>query len=159
MSYCSKCGNQFSDGDSFCAFCGNSVVEKKQELQIQPQTQSQPSLCEDTPPNMPGRGSSIAGMILGIIGSLYGFVFSLVAIRTVMRLIQSDWYNWYEQAEDYSGNIFMIMFFAEIPVLAVVFSVLGRSKGYQTGINKSGLITGLLGLFFFIIALVIYIFI
>ncbi|MBR5279831.1 MAG: zinc-ribbon domain-containing protein [Clostridia bacterium] len=158
MSFCIKCGTQLNDGDAFCVSCGNPVVEEKQALQIQPQTQSQPTLCGDTTPVVPGRGSSVAGMILGIISSLYGLVFSMIVIRTLIRLNQYGWYDWYEQAEA-SDNVVLIMFFSVLPVLAIVFSVIGRSKGDKTGISKSGLITGIIGLVLFVFALILDIFI
>ena len=159
MSFCIKCGTQLNDGDSFCVACGTPVVEEKQEVQMQPQMPSQPTSYRDTKPIIPGRGSSIAGMILGMIGSLYGLVFSMIVIRTLIRLNQYGWYDWYEQAEDVSDNVALIMVFSVIPVLAVVFSVIGRSKGDKTGISKSGLITGIIGLVLFVIALILDIFI
>ena len=65
MSFCIKCGTQFNEGDSFCVSCGNPLTEPTQELRTQPKTQPQPTLCGEKTPVIPGRGSSVAGMILG----------------------------------------------------------------------------------------------
>ena len=65
--YCRNCGKEFADGDIFCTGCGQrkESAPTKSGIAVQlPQKSSQ------------GRGLAIAAMVLGIISTIYSFLFT-----------------------------------------------------------------------------------
>ena len=86
--FCTNCGSKIEKKDSFCPNCGTPTKEKKVEKEVkneendmiytQPVNMQQgyaypPQYVIYAKPKIPGNGSSIAGMVLGIIAAVYGF--------------------------------------------------------------------------------------
>lgn len=135
MAFCPKCGNVVADGSMFCNHCGNPINVQY----VQPVQPVQP-VQYYVKPKIPGRGFGISSMVLGIIGLFYGFVF-LMALTDIP----------YYAAESMLPSVLM---FSVLSILAVCFGAAARNRGYNNGICKSGLTMGIIGLCFYVIAMI-----
>lgn len=63
--YCSNCGNKISESSVFCMNCGISLQDNilKDDNIINQETNS-----------IPGKGISIAGMVLGIVSAFFALI-------------------------------------------------------------------------------------
>lgn len=86
----------------------------------------------------PGRGFGISSMVLGIIGLFYAFS-GISALNELMYLTQFA----EEAVIDFVATLIVI---GVMPLLAVIFGICGRKKGYKNGVSLSGLIMGIIGL-------------
>lgn len=86
----------------------------------------------------PGRGFGISSMVLGIIGLFYAFS-GISALNELMYLTQFA----EEAVIDFVATLIVI---GIMPLLAVIFGICGRKKGYKNGVSLSGLIMGIIGL-------------
>lgn len=64
--YCRNCGKEFADGDIFCTGCGQRKESAPTKSGIAVQL---------PPKSTPGRGLAIASMVLGIVSTIYFFIF------------------------------------------------------------------------------------
>lgn len=169
MSFCTKCGNQLNDDDAFCAVCGNPIMQQTQtqpqeqasqsQMQIQSQVPFQQPVYGYFKPRIPGRGLSIAGMILSILGVILGIYFFSQAVDDTSILNEykgRDFYDFYDFTKYFSEEITTILYCSIFPALALIFSCIGRSKGYRNGMSTSGIVLSCIGLLGFIGALVVY---
>lgn len=105
-----------------------------------------------------GRGFGVTSLILGIIGLLY--VFSMVLpveefLRTFAHL--TDYENLGVQIPDYTAVLkaveVILVIGGVMPLLALIFGICSRVRGYKNGISMLGMVTGFVGIFLIIIEL------
>ena len=147
MSFCSKCGTQLNADARFCSACGTPVNSQP----VQPQMQFQQPVYVYAQPKIPGRGLGIAGMILGIIGLVYGFIMMIGAISTLETSVMND----YESVGINLGLVFMILLYSSLSIIGVSLAGCGRHKGYRTGVSTAGVVTGIIGIVFYVLAIVV----
>lgn len=120
--FCSNCGKEVKEKDSFCSNCGSpttGIVKK------------------------PGKGISIAGMVLGIIACTWALL-ELCSVDS----IKLEMFKLYLT---HSKTIASVMGFATgytliiIPIVGLPLSISGMKK-QKTSINKAGLILNTIGL-------------
>jgi len=149
--FCQKCGTQIDDNSKFCISCG-ATVEEEPTVQAQPQQPQyqqpqyqQPQYVYVQKPSIPGRGLGIAGMVLGIIGLVYGFysIFMAASIVGSFRRIATG------------ALAFTFIFLSVLSILGVSLAGAARNKGYRNGISTTGVVTGVIGLVLFFIAIII----
>ncbi len=151
MVFCKNCGAEQKDDSAFCAQCGTKIERPASapEVAYVPAGQAQPVQPNQTviyaKPKVPGRGFGIAGMVLGIIGLVYGF-FLLIGI---IGASGSIFYR-----PDISAAI-AVLIYSSLSIMGVAFGACGRKRGYINGVSASGLVMGIIGLIFYFIAIII----
>lgn len=133
MIYCRECGKQISDQAPACPNCGAPQQTVPQNI-----NPMQPIYI--VKPKIPGRGLSIASLVLGIIAAVYGFVY----VTSIIEIIDEG-SSYFFTAKEKIGNIFPIMFLVIIcAVLAISFAIASNSKGCTLKKKTAGLILGLI---------------
>ncbi len=143
--YCSKCGNLLTDEAAFCTNCGSKI-----QVPTPSNIMYQQVVC--VKPKVPGRGFGISSLVLGIIGGFYSFVL-FIGFSSLLEMPLS--YNMSTLSALLSG----IIVYGVLPVLALIFSLVSKHKGYKNGISTAGLVLGILGTVFILLAIIITIFI
>ena len=148
MAFCTKCGKQLDDEAAFCSACGNPTSNSYAAQPPYSPAYSQPQQIVYVRPKIPGRGFSIASMVLSIIGLVYGFSFFVSTIE-LLELSRRG------AVELLPEILPAIILFTVLPVLAICFGAAGRNRNYRGGINTSGLVMGFIGLAFNIVSLLL----
>lgn len=147
--YCKYCGEKIQDKAAFCVRCGKPVE----------------NLGEISRTTTPGKGSSIASMVLGILGLLSAIMIFLTSglIHTIFNYTDEyydDVHDSYVDFEDFE-DIYNTTFKVSVPVTGAFYvlplSVTGfclaisSKKKIQNGFNKSGYILNFIALALFAI--------
>jgi hypothetical protein len=128
--YCDICGNIMSDMEGYCPNCG-SPANSECRFFYPPLQQYEYRR------KIPGRGFGISGMVLGILGVVYG--------QMPIGVISS--YN--------AGAAVITVFPIIFGVLALIFGILAVRKGYSGGVGKSGIVLGAVTIFLCIIVILV----
>ena len=102
---------------------------------------------------VPGKGFGITSMILGIFGLIYSSMLFFISLLSMLYSFANPFYNnadIHNNMKLVIGNLFesdsmenvMALVFVSLvlAVLACVFAVISRNKGYRNKISRSGLI-------------------
>lgn len=118
--FCVNCGQKLNENAAFCVNCGVAV--------------NNANLVNNTP-KPSGKGTSIASMVLGIIGSIYSLM-TLLIFSAIFEEV-----NYF----DYGDKIVFAFIFLLIPVIisvtGLVLGLINKEK-VRTGISLTGLILG-----------------
>lgn len=139
-NFCTRCGTALDETDRFCRSCGNRVDG------VMPPVY--PPITY-TKPKTPGRGFGISSMVLGIIGLVYGFGSWITAVE---MLLNQSVYDSLVTLEEEVGSLLV---FSVLSILAICFYASARKRGYNNGVSKAGLVTGLVGLLLYIAGVVL----
>ena len=104
--FCKKCGKELEKGEHFCSNCGTAIKtvkkvteekeEKEQEEYVYKPQHQAPYQPQYYPmykkPKAPGNGLSIAGMVLGIIGAVFGLIYMIMMFDRA-QMIKMFWEN------------------------------------------------------------------
>ena len=172
-NFCTYCGCQLSPNDNVCPNCKNAVASHV--TYSQPQYYQQPVnpqyYQQANQPvyvvkqKTPGKGFGITSMIMGIIAVFYAFYSMILcfAFSAVNTIIDNPSMGFPSEAPpkfifEYMTNALSITIFVYVlifAVLALVFGLCAKKRGYNAGITKSGLIMGIISLGVGVITLVI----
>lgn len=111
--FCSNCGKELKEGADICLNCGvliNNNIKLKRD-------------------KVPGRGLSIAGMVLGILAML-------IALGCVSEFFEYEYLDYYYSTSEIIADMFV--YFA-ISITGLVLSIIGFIKT-KSGFNISGII-------------------
>lgn len=111
--FCSNCGKELKDGADICLNCG-VLINKDVKLKKN---------------KVPGRGLSIAGMILGILAVL-------IALGCVSEIFEYGYLEYYYSTSELITDLFV--YFA-ISITGLILSIVGFNKT-KSGFNISGII-------------------
>lgn len=136
--FCSKCGTAMEEGASFCPNCGNATNSA-------PQAAPAVSTAVLVKPKVPGRGFGISSMVLGIIGLVYS-LYCMSAANLI-----SEFASFFSMGEELIGTLVV---YSVLSILAICFGVAAKNRGYQNGVQKSGLVMGIIGLCIYAIAII-----
>ena len=127
MKYCGNCGAELKEGADICLKCGKMVIENKVVTK-----------------KYPGKGLSIASLVLGIISSSWAFLMLLSLGQAVEEIIVDYYYN--------ETLVFFIAFyigytlFSLTPgILSLIFGIKGNKK-MKNGMSTAGLILSIISL-------------
>ena len=127
MKYCGNCGAELKEGADICLKCGKMVIENKVVTK-----------------KYPGKGLSIASLVLGIISSSWAFLMLLSLGQAVEEIIVDYYYN--------ETLVFFIAFyigytlFSLTPgILSLIFGIKGNKKT-KNGMSTAGLILSIISL-------------
>jgi len=126
MAFCRQCGKEMPNEATFCNNCGMPVGMVQPLVYVKPK--------------VPGRGFGISSMVLGIIGFVYSFIYSMGISSMLEEFDKSS-----SSAEPESILPAIIML-SVLPILSVCFSPAAIKRGYKNGVSISGLILGVLAL-------------
>lgn len=150
--YCSNCGSELKENADVCLGCGR-LIKKENNININ-QRYDYNSYLENnyisnyTKPKIPGRGMSIAGMILGIIAASWALI-SLLSISDVEYLL-----SYYYSIVDLIGYIIDYTLFSLAPsIIGLVLSICGYRK-QKNGQNISGIVLSVIALAIAVIEIV-----
>jgi len=116
--FCSNCGSELKENADICVNCGVLINKNYKTKKIK----------------APGKGMSIAGMILGIIGIFMNFCDLTEVIS--MHFNIGSFYDYYESFAD---AIFDVFLFLGVSITGLVLSAVSRTK-IKNGFNITGLI-------------------
>ncbi|MBE6728420.1 MAG: zinc ribbon domain-containing protein [Ruminococcaceae bacterium] len=148
MIYCRECGKQISDQAPMCPHCG--AFRQTVPQNINP---AQPVYI--VKPKIPGRGFSIASLVLGIIGIYYAFydLIFLMIYPVYFEVMESSFrYSGYSQeVVDISGQIInmsvfltMFIFTFVLGLLAVIFGNVSHNRGCRLKKKTAGIVMGVI---------------
>jgi len=126
MAFCRQCGTEMPNEATFCSNCGMPVGT------------IQPLVYVKT--KVPGRGFGISSMVLGIIGFVYSFLYS-ITISSMLEEFENS-----PLSMNPKSILPAIIMLAVLPVLSLCFSPVAIKRGYKNGVSISGLIMGVLAL-------------
>ena len=133
--FCSNCGSQLKENADICVNCGIMINQNYKPTKIK----------------VPGKGMSIAGMVLGIIGIFMNFCDITEVIS--MHFNISSFYDYYESFAD---AIFDVFLFLGVSITGLVLSAVSRTK-IKNGFNITGLILNPISIFLTIILFILII--
>lgn len=128
MVYCPECGKSISDKAYVCPNCGMPLKDNNAYNPVKRK--------------IPGRGFGIAGMIMGILGVVYGPLLFISAIAAYSAHAFTSTGN---ASEAFTGMGIEIAIFG---ILALIFGFVSRHKGYRKGKSLSAVVMGFITLAF-----------
>lgn len=138
MIYCPECGKNISDKAYVCPNCGMPLKENNPYAPVKRK--------------IPGRGFGITGMIMGILGVVYGTLLLFSAIMTYVTRASAFGNGVLAEKK----NMSVVGFGIEIAIfgiLALIFGFVSRHRGYRRGKSLSAVIMGFITLAFCIAAM------
>ena len=129
--YCFHCGTQIEDSATVCPACN-----KAQPIAQYPTSTSFVYIK----PKIPGRGLGIAGMVLGIIGSVY--CLPMLSSSATISTALGQHLDLIEKI----AAIIAYLIYAIPSILALTLASVGRKKGYRTGVSMAGVVMGIIGI-------------
>ena len=149
--FCSNCGNEINENADICLKCGVLVKKTNTNYAI-PNNSVSNSYVKG---KVPGKGISIAGMVLGIIAIGWAFI-SLLSIGSIESSLVSNYSFYYDITSYVVGFAFGYTLFSFIPsIIGLILSIVGLRKS-KSGINITGLLLNIIAL---VIALIEFIYI
>ena len=143
MPYCNNCGTQVDEVSKFCVNCGQPLNNQPNYIQPQPNYQYPPyqppqynPYAGPIRPKTPGKGIGIAAMILGIVSLIYGAIFFMITIS----------------GSGMDDMLPAIVLIAPTSILAICFANASLKQGFQNGISKSGITTGIIALVCYVLS-------
>ena len=135
VKYCSNCGNEVNENADICLKCG--VFIKKDNNVSNNYIQNNFSKVK-----VPGKGLSIAGMVLGIIAALW----ALLSLLSVGNIESTLAYSFYYSTSEIIGFAIGYTLFALTPsIIGLILSAFGVRK-QKSGLNITGLILNIIAL-------------
>ena len=137
--YCPNCGEKVQDGASFCANCGNSLKSEKQNLVNNSNNVAIQSV--------PGSGTAIASMVLGIIAIIAGVItfFIAMGMSTYMVFSFMPHSNTYH-SELVITAVSVIFLPAILSIIGICLAIGSRGK-IKNGANTAGIVLNLITIF------------
>ena len=136
--YCSNCGEKVQEGASFCSNCGNRL--KKDDISTN--NTSQPVTMQ----SIPGSGTAIASMILGILAIIAGVITFFIAVGLSSYIDRADWYGHFYDSYDSEimvTAISVIFLPAVLSIIGFCLALGSRSK-IKNGANTAGLVLNII---------------
>ena len=135
--YCSNCGNELKENADVCLGCGR-LINKENNIQQ----------YNNYKPKEPGKGMSIAGMVLGIVAVVWAFM-SLLSIENAEYSL-----SYYYNVSEIIGFIIGYTLFSLSPsIVGLCLSINGYKKN-KNALNIAGLILNIITLAIVIIEIV-----
>ena len=145
--YCSNCGSELKENADVCLSCGKMLkkdnVENMQQYNLYTQNGNY-----NNKPRIPGKGMSIAGMVLGIIATTWALL-SLLSISEIEYSV-----SYYYSISEIIGYIIGFTLFSLTPsIVGLILSICGSRK-QKSGVNIAGLILNIITLAIVVIEIV-----
>ena len=102
------------------------------------------------PRKRPGKGFGISSMILGIIGTIYTLNLFMQTTTIGMSVLYTS--SAAAQYKSYADNERIVMIISTVieysvfAILALIFSLVSRKRGYKNGVSMSGLVMSVISL-------------
>lgn len=135
MKYCANCGKEILENADVCVNCGKLINPQKNKI--------------------PGKGKSIASMILGIISIIWSFMMLLSLEQSVETLIVEMYYN--QLVAYFIGYYIGFTLFSLVPSIVGLILGIKGNKATKNGKALAGVITSSISLLICIISLIIFI--
>lgn len=164
-NFCTSCGKPLGENATFCTNCGAAVQQQTPPAQSAPPNytgnpyQGYPGYPQQVvyvKAKVPGRGFGISSLVLGIIGLIYGVVvfMSMVIAKDMMDFVGASGSHLGAMETDVKlGVCTGIMVYAVMSILAICFAIPAKKRGYCNGVQKSGMVTGVIGLALYLISI------
>ncbi len=138
--YCKYCGAKLKEDADVCVKCGKLIKENK--------------VASKEKVKIPGRGLSIAGMIIGIFSILVA-----IGEFSDFDMIEEELSFGYYYFEVFASIVEYVFFDFALPIVGLVLSVIGFMKN-KNGFNITGIILNTISILLiallFIVLLTIY---
>ena len=145
--FCSNCGSKISENEKFCSNCGTNLATGANNTVVT----SVPVYVKNT---VPGNGLSVAGMVLGIIAIVFGFIYAIYLTTSDFKLDMAIYHR------DVAAYAFGMIFIPSVlSLVGLPLSISGLVK-HKNGKNITGIIlnsiTIVLAIFIFIYVIANY---
>ena len=130
--FCSNCGKEIKEGADICLNCGILLHKNVQKNKVK----------------VPGKGASIAGMVLGIVAVSWAFL-ALISLED----LQLELINYYKISDYIDYAIGYTLFSFAPSIVGLCLSVSGIKK-QKNGKNTSGLVLNTIALVVSIILII-----
>lgn len=171
--FCSNCGSPIEDNAAFCANCGKAVngtsnnstqssggqytnpqynnTQYNGAQYTVPQYNGAPNNVYGTPmyvsTKVPGRGFGITSLVLGIIGLIISLSCLSMANMASTFMYGVGSYFWGDEL------VIVFLIYSILSTLAISFASAAKHKGYNNGVTKGGLVTGIIAECFFLLSI------
>lgn len=153
--FCANCGSEVNENAAFCLNCGAALNNSNDIPNNYVSNQNTQPNYTYSKPKVPGKGLSIAGMVLGII-ALVAVLLSLLSVGDIEITLKSSLQYYTSTSSFVIGFAIGYTLFSLIPsIVGVILSGVGFKKS-KNGLNITGLILNGIAL---VIALIIFIYI
>ncbi|MBE6923976.1 MAG: hypothetical protein E7466_01885 [Ruminococcaceae bacterium] len=91
----------------------------------------------------------ITSMVMSIAGTFLSLIFSLASVGQMHSWqFRQSWNSpWYQNEPCLAPELIsIVLVFGLIPLLALLFGVISKKRGYRCGISTAGLIIGSIGI-------------
>lgn len=122
--FCSNCGKELKEGADICLNCGVLINKTNDVLKIK----------------VPGKGTAIAGMVLGIVAVIWSFI-ALLALEDLPHNLK-----YYYNFSQYVGYAIGYTLFSFAPSIVGLCLSVSSIKKKKCGKNTAGLVLNLIAL-------------
>lgn len=150
--FCSNCGSEVNENAAYCLKCG-VAINNYNNLQTN-SLSNQTNISNYSNTKIPGKGLSIAGMVLGIIGAAWVLI-KLITVGSIETDLSYNFFTYYESSFIVGYAIGYTLFSLIPSIIGVILSILGFKKS-KSGFNISGLILNGIAL---VISVILFIYI
>lgn len=134
MKFCPNCGNEVKEGADICLSCGKILNQKYNSNKI------------------PGKGMSVASLVLGIISIVWSFLM-ILSLSDGIELLSYYNYDFFELICYYIGYTL----FSLIPaILGLIFGINSKKK-YISGKSTAGIVLSIISLAICTLILILFI--
>ena len=127
MKYCENCGAELKEGADICLKCGKFINTQKKEIK-----------------SYPGKGISIASLVLGIVASFLALIMLLSLGQAIEDIIVNYYYN--ESLVFFISYYIGYTLFALTPgILALIFGRKAYKKS-KNGMATAGIVLSIIAL-------------
>ena len=145
--FCANCGSELKENADVCLSCGKMLKKDNFENMQQYNLYTQNGNYNNKP-RIPGKGMSIAGMVLGIIATAWALL-SLLSISEIEYSV-----SYYYSISEIIGYIIGFTLFSLTPsIVGLILSICGYRK-QKSGVNIAGLILNIITLAIVVIEIV-----
>lgn len=142
--FCSNCGKEVNENADVCLKCG--VMIKKDNIESSNNLNYNQNITPKV--RVPGKGISIAGMVLGIVATAWALL-SLLSISEIEYSV-----SYYYSISEIIGYIIGFTLFSLTPsIVGLILSICGYRK-QKSGVNIAGLILNIITLAIVVIEIV-----
>ena len=138
--FCSNCGKEVNENADVCLKCG--VMIKKDNIESSNNLNYNQNITPKV--RVPGKGMSIAGMVLGIVAVSWVFI-KLLQIGNIERDLSLNIFSYYTSSAIIGYAIGYTIFSLVPSIIGLVLSTLGMKK-HKSNSNVAGVLLNIIAL-------------
>lgn len=138
--FCANCGSEINENADICLKCG--VLINKDNMNVNSVETYNQNIVAKT--KVPGKGLSVAGMVLGIIAAVWVLI-KLFQIGNIEADLTLTIFSYYTSSFVIGYAIGYTLFSLVPSIIGLILSIVGMKK-QKSGINITGLLLNIIAL-------------